>query len=89
MPVVLNGRGGIVVEHSGGDDADDDMWEDAVRVVVENKKPAPAYCSAVYALATAAPAALWTLWKKRALWPADGQRPRDVLVSSMNDVFGW
>ena len=37
QPVQLNGKGGIVADY-GGQDADDDMWRDAVKVVIENRK---------------------------------------------------
>jgi S-DNA-T family DNA segregation ATPase FtsK/SpoIIIE len=49
QPVQLNGKGGIVADH-GGQDADDDMYRDAVHAVIESRKAstsllqsAPAY----------------------------------------------
>ena len=39
QPVQFNSRGGIVVDSGGANnEADDDMWEDAVRVVIEGRK---------------------------------------------------
>ncbi len=89
MPVVLNGRGGIVVEHSGGDDADDDMWEDAVRVVVENQKASTSLLQRRLRIGYGRASRIMDIMEEKGIiGPADGQRPRDVLVSSMNDVFG-
>ena len=37
-PVQLNGKGGVIADGAGGNDADDDMWRDAVQVVIEGRK---------------------------------------------------
>jgi S-DNA-T family DNA segregation ATPase FtsK/SpoIIIE len=89
MPVVLNGRGGIVVEHTNHGDADDDMWEDAVRVVVENQKASTSLLQRRLRIGYGRASRIMDIMEEKGIiGQADGQRPREVLVSSMSDVFG-
>ncbi len=89
MPVQLNGRGGIVVEQTGSGDADDDMWEDAVRVVVENQKASTSLLQRRLRIGYGRASRIMDMMEEQGIiGAADGQRPRDVLVRSMDDVFG-
>ncbi len=88
QPVQFNGRGGIVADH-GAQDADDDMWRDAVGVVIEGKKASTSLLQRRLRVGYARAARLIeTMEEKGIVGPADGARPREVLVSSMDDVFG-
>jgi len=88
QPVQLNGRGGIVSDF-GGQDADDNLWEDAVGVVVEGRKASTSLLQRRLRVGYARAARLIeTMEEKGIVGPADGAKPREVLVSSMDEVFG-
>jgi S-DNA-T family DNA segregation ATPase FtsK/SpoIIIE len=88
MPVQLNGKGGIVADYSNND-ADDDMWKDAVRVVIEGKKASTSLLQRRLRIGYGRAARLIeTMEEQGIVGPAEGSRPREVLVSSMEDVFG-
>jgi DNA segregation ATPase FtsK/SpoIIIE, S-DNA-T family len=88
QPVQLNGRGGVVADY-GATDADDDMWRDAVRVVIEGHKASTSLLQRRLRVGYARAARLIeTMEEQGIVGPADGARPRDVLVSSMDEVFG-
>lgn len=88
QPVQLNGKGGVVpdVEPS---DSDDDMWEDAVRVVVDNRKASTSLLQRKLRIGYGRASRIIDMMEDQGIIsPADGSKPRDVLVSSMSDVFG-
>lgn len=88
QPVQLNGKGGIVVDH-GGQDADDDLWRDAVQVVIEGRKASTSLLQRRLRVGYARAARLIESMEEQGIvGPADGARPREVLISSMDDVFG-
>jgi S-DNA-T family DNA segregation ATPase FtsK/SpoIIIE len=88
MPVQLNGKGGVVVEHSNSD-ADDDMWRDAVRVVIENDKASTSLLQRRLRIGYGRASRIIDEMEERGVvGPADGARPREVLVKSMDAVFG-
>jgi S-DNA-T family DNA segregation ATPase FtsK/SpoIIIE len=87
QPVVLNGKGGIVP--SGGQDADDDMWKDAVKVVIDNRKASTSLLQRRLRIGYGRAARLVeTMEEQGIVGPADGSRPREVLVSSLEEVLG-
>ena len=89
QPVQLNGRGGVVAEYGGADDADDDLWRDAVRVVIGGKKASTSLLQRRLRIGYGRAARLVeTMEEQGIVGPADGARPREVLVSSMDEVFG-
>ncbi len=89
QPVQLNGKGGVVADYGGGNDAEDDMWNDAVRVVIEGRKASTSLLQRRLRVGYARAARLIeTMEEQGIVGPADGARPREVLVSSMQDVFG-
>ena len=88
QPVVLNGKGGIVADMSNND-ADDDMWHDAVHVVIEGHKASTSLLQRRLRIGYGRAARLIeTMEEQGIVGQADGSRPREVLVSSMDDVFG-
>jgi S-DNA-T family DNA segregation ATPase FtsK/SpoIIIE len=87
QPVVLNGKGGVVMDFDGG--GDDDMYRDAVRVVIDSGKASASLLQRRLRVGYARAARLVEQMEEQGIiGPADGARPRDVLVSSLDDVFG-
>lgn len=88
QPVQLNGKGGVVADY-GSNDADDDMWRDAVQVVIEGGKASTSLLQRRLRIGYGRAARLIeTMEEQGIVGPADGSRPREVLISSMDDVFG-
>jgi S-DNA-T family DNA segregation ATPase FtsK/SpoIIIE len=88
QPVQLNGKGGIVADY-GGQDADDDMLKDAVQVVIDNRKASTSLLQRRLRIGYGRAARLIeTMEEQGIVGAADGSRPREVLVSSVNEVFG-
>ena len=88
QPVQLNGRGGVVADY-GANDADDEMWKDALRVVIEGKKASTSLLQRRLRIGYGRAARLIeTMEEQGIIGPADGQRPREVLISSIDEVFG-
>lgn len=88
QPVQLNGKGGIVADY-GGQDADDDMYRDAVRAVIDARKASTSLLQRRLRIGYGRAARLVeTMEEQGIVGPADGSRPREVLVSSLDEVFG-
>lgn len=89
QPVQLNGKGGVVADISGSGDADEDLLRDAVRVVIEARKASTSLLQRKLRIGYGRAARLMeTMEEQGIIGQADGSRPRDVLVSSIDDVFG-
>jgi len=89
QPVQLNGKGGVVPESTGSDSSDDDMWKDAVRVIIDNKKASTSLLQRRLRIGYGRASRLIDEMEEQGIVsPADGSKPRDVLVSSLDDVFG-
>jgi len=87
QPVQLNGKGGIVADY-GANDADDDMWRDAVKVVIENRKASTSLLQRRLRIGYGRAARLIeTMEEQGIVGAADGSRPREVLVNSADEVF--
>jgi len=87
MPVQLNGRGSIVYEHKVSEE-DDDMWRDAVRVVIENSKASTSLLQRRLRIGYGRASRIIDEMEERGVvGPADGARPREVLVHSLDEVF--
>ncbi|CAN5384210.1 hypothetical protein BH09PAT4_BH09PAT4_08060 [soil metagenome] len=88
QPVQLNGKGGIVMD-MGASDTDDDMWRDAVNVVIEGGKASTSLLQRRLRIGYGRAARLIeTMEEQGIVSSSDGNRPREVLVSSMDQVFG-
>ena len=89
QPVQLNGKGGVVADMGGGGDADDDMFRDAVRVVIENRKASTSLLQRRLRIGYGRAARLIEQMEEQGIiGQADGSRPREVLVSSLDEVYG-
>jgi len=88
QPVQLNGKGGVVADMSGGG-SDDDMFRDAVRCVIEGRKASTSLLQRRLRIGYGRAARLIEEMEEQGIvGPADGARPREVLVSSLDEVFG-
>jgi len=86
QPVQLNGKGGIVMDFDGG--GDDDMYKDAVRVVVESGKASTSLLQRRLRVGYSRAARLMeTMEEQGIIGPADGARPRDVLITSLDEMY--
>ena len=89
QPVQLNGKGGVVMDFDSNADGHDDMFTDAVRVVVDSGKASASLLQRRLRVGYARAARLIEEMEEQGIiGPADGARPRDVLVSSLDEVFG-
>lgn len=92
QPVQLGGKGGSNVMDMGGassGDADDDMWRDAVQVVIDSRKASTSLLQRKLRIGYGRAARIMeTMEEQGIIGQADGSRPRDVLVHSMDEVFG-
>ena len=87
QPVQLNGKGGVVMDFSGDDG--DDMFRDAVRVVIEGRKASTSLLQRRLRIGYARAARIIEDMEDQGLiGPADGSRPREVLISSMDELGG-
>lgn len=86
--VQLNGKGGVVADY-GADNADDDMFKDSVRAVIEAGKASTSLLQRRLRIGYGRAARLIeTMEEQGIIGQADGSRPREVLVHSMDEVFG-
>lgn len=87
QPVQLSGKGSVVMDYDGG--GDDDMYKDAVRCVIESGKASASLLQRRLRVGYARAARLIEQMEEQGIiGPADGARPRDVLVNSLDDVMG-
>lgn len=85
QPVQLNGKGGVVMDFDGG--SGDDMYKDAVRVVVESGKASTSLLQRRLRVGYARAARIIEEMEEQGvIGPADGARPREVLISSLDDM---
>jgi len=87
QPVQLNGKGGVVMDFDSG--SDDDMYKDALRVVVDSGKASASLLQRRLRVGYARAARLIeTMEEQGIIGPADGARPREVLISSLDEISG-
>lgn len=85
QPVQLNGKGGVVMDFDGG--SDDSMYQDAVRAVIEGRKASTSYLQRRLRIGYSRAARLIEEMEEQGvIGQADGNRPRDVLISSMDEL---
>jgi S-DNA-T family DNA segregation ATPase FtsK/SpoIIIE len=85
QPVQLNGKGGVVMDFDNG--SDDDMYQDAIRVVVDSGKASASLLQRRLRVGYARAARLIeTMEDQGIVGPPDGARPRDVLISSVDEM---
>ena len=89
QPVQIGGKGSNVVDMGNGGDADEDMWRDAVQVVIDSRKASTSLLQRKLRIGYGRAARIMeTMEEQGIIGQADGSRPREVLVSSMDEVFG-
>jgi len=85
QPVQLNGKGGVVMDFDSG--GGDDMFKDAVRVVVESRKASTSLLQRRLRVGYARAARIIEEMEEQGIiGPADGARPRDVLINSLDEI---
>ena len=88
MPVQFNGRGGIVPD-AGPSNSEDSEFKDAVRVVVEGNKASTSLLQRRLRIGYGKASRIIDEMEERGIiGPADGSRPREVLISSVEEAFG-
>jgi S-DNA-T family DNA segregation ATPase FtsK/SpoIIIE len=86
QPVQLNGKGGVVMDFDGSG-GDDDMYKDALRVVVESGKASTSLLQRRLRIGYARAARIIEQMEEQGvIGAADGSRPRDVLITSLDDL---
>lgn len=87
QPVQLSGRGGVVMDFDS--EGSDDMFRDAVRVVTETRKASTSLLQRKLRIGYARAARIIEEMEEQGIiGPADGARPRDVLIGSYDDLGG-
>jgi len=87
QPVQLSGRGAMVAGVEGGDD--DVAWKDAVSVVVASGKASTSLLQRKLRIGYGRASRLMDMMEEQGIiGPASGAKPREVLVHSLDDVFG-
>lgn len=85
QPVKLNGKGGVVMDFENS--SEDDMFKDAVRVVIDSGKASASLLQRRLRVGYARAARLIENMEDQGLiGPADGARPREVLISSLDEL---
>lgn len=86
QPVQLNGKGGVVMDFDGPEGGDD-MFKDAVRAVIEGRKASTSYLQRRLRIGYSRAARIIEEMEEQGIiGPADGSRPREVLISSLDDL---
>ncbi|MEK7621510.1 MAG: DNA translocase FtsK 4TM domain-containing protein [Patescibacteria group bacterium] len=87
QPVHLSGKGGVVMDMDGA--GDDDLYRDALQVVVDSGKASASLLQRRLRVGYARAARLIEAMEDQGvIGPADGARPREVLISSLDDLGG-
>ena len=87
QPVQLGGRGSTSSDGMG--ESDDNMWREAVKVVIDSHKASTSLLQRRLRICYGRAARLIeTMEEQGIIGAADGSRPREVLVSSIDEVFG-
>ena len=85
QPVQLNGKGGVVMDF--GSNGSDDKFKDAVRVVIERKKASTSMLQTRLGIGYQRAARIIEEMEERGIISAaNGSKPRDVLISSVDDL---
>lgn len=85
QPVQLNGKGGVVMDFDS--EGGDDMFKDACRVVIENRKASTSLLQRKLRIGYARAARIIEEMEEQGIiGPADGSRPRDVLIRSLDEL---
>ena len=87
LPVHLNGKGGVVMDFDSNNE--DDLFKDAVRLVVNSGKASASSLQRHLRVGYSRAARLIDNMEEQGIvGPADGSRPREVLISNMDEIAG-
>ena len=87
QPVSLNGRGGVVMDFDS--EGGDSLFRDACRVVIDSKKASTSLLQRKLRVGYARAARIIEEMEEQGIiGPADGARPREVLIHSLADIDG-
>jgi len=88
QPVQLNGKGGVVMSMDASD-ADEPIFRDAVQVGIDAGKLSTSLLQRKLRIGYGKAARIIEQMEEQGIvGPSDGNRPREVLVTSMDQVFG-
>lgn len=86
QPVQINNKGGVVMDFDGGSGGDD-MYNDALRVVIESGKASTSLLQRRLRVGYARAARIIEEMEEQGvIGAADGSRPREVLIRSMDEL---
>jgi S-DNA-T family DNA segregation ATPase FtsK/SpoIIIE len=86
QPVQLNGKGSVIA--SMDNDGDDDMWKDAVQVVIDSRKASTSLLQRKLRIGYGRASRLMDMMEEQGIiGQSDGAKPREVLVGSLEEVF--
>jgi S-DNA-T family DNA segregation ATPase FtsK/SpoIIIE len=89
QPVQIGKGSNVMDMGDGGSSADEDMLRDAVRVVIEGRKASTSLLQRRLRIGYGRAARLIEEMEEQGIiGSADGNRPREVLVHSVDEVFG-
>ena len=87
QPVQLTGKGAVISAAESGDS--DAAWKEAVEVVINSGKASTSLLQRKLRLGYGRASRLIDMMEEQGIvGPAEGSRPRQVLVSSVDQVFG-
>jgi len=87
QPVQISTKGGVVMDFDSS--SDDSMYQDAVRSVVEGRKASTSYLQRRLRIGYSRAARLIEEMEEQGvIGAADGNRPREVLISSLDELEG-
>ncbi|HEY0965237.1 MAG TPA: DNA translocase FtsK 4TM domain-containing protein [Candidatus Saccharimonadales bacterium] len=87
QPVQISSKGGVVMDMDSGGSSDDSLYQDAVRAVVEGRKASTSYLQRRLRIGYSRAARLIEEMEEQGvIGAADGNRPRDVLISSVDEL---
>lgn len=87
QPVQISGRGGTII--GGGEAVDDSAYKDAVEVVINAGKASTSLLQRKLRIGYGRASRIIDMMEEQGIvGPAEGSRPRPVLVDSVDQVFG-
>ncbi len=87
--VQLNGKGGVVPDHEGSNGGADQLFDEAVQMVINTQKASASSLQRRFRIGYSRAANIIDSMEEQGIvGPADRQRPREVLISSLDDLNG-
>ena len=87
QPVQINSKGGVVMDFDSDGDELDDVYKDALKVVVDSRKASASLLQRRLRIGySRASRVMDQLEEQGVIGPADGARPREVLIDSVDDT---